>query len=100
MKLKSLRDQLESFIALKVPNYAENSAFQGSFRVSTAKPYDLNFTYNDFNKKNKEESGKKNISPYYDPKAKLIKRFQRARIPRTACDDRFGKIAENYNNVL
>jgi hypothetical protein len=59
MKLKSLRDQLESFIALKVPNYAENSAFQGSFRVSTAKPYDLNFTYNDFNKKNKEESGKK-----------------------------------------
>jgi hypothetical protein len=99
-KLRTLRDQLESFVALKIPNYIENSVVnQVSFRVSTAKPIELNNTYNDSSKKLKDEAYKKTVSPYYEPKLRIIKRFQKLKVPRTAGDDRLNK-APDYTNTL
>jgi len=66
--------------------------YQPHFRVSTAKQMELNSTYNDSTRKNKDEGSKKTVSPYYDPRLRVIKRFQKSRIPKTACEER-----ANYN---
>ena len=99
IKIRNIREQIESFLALKMPIYSDSpGGNQGSFRISTAKTTDL--TYNESSRKSGVEMHKKRISPYYDPRIQAIKRFQRSKIPRTACDDRFGKIPENYSNLL
>lgn len=93
MKIRSLKDQIESFIALKQQNQTDLPAYQPYFRVSTAKKIELNSTnYNDSTRKFKDETSKKTVSPYYDPRLRVIKRFQKSKVPKTACEDRV-----NYN---
>lgn len=95
-KIRTLRDQIEAFTTLRIPG--DNLlAKESSFRASTAKTTELNSTCSDSLRKYREESQKKKISPYYDQKIRAIKKFQRSRIPKTACD---GKISENYRSAL
>lgn len=91
LKIRSLKDQIESFLALKMQNQSEPFVYQPSMRVSTAKQAELNSTYNESSRKAKEDLGKKMVSPYYEPKLRVIKRFQKLRIPRSACDERTNK---------
>ena len=72
-------------------NQPDNFLYQPSFRVSTAKQVELNSTYNESSRKAKEDSTKKTISPYYEPKLRVIKKFQKSRIPKSACDERSNK---------
>jgi hypothetical protein len=47
LKIRSLKDQIESFLALKMQNQTDLNVYQPSFRVSTAKQVELNNTYNE-----------------------------------------------------
>ena len=99
IKIRTLREQIEAFTALRIPGDSQITK-ESSFRVATAKTTELNSTYSDSLRKCREEAQKKNISPYYDQKIRAIKKFQRSRIPKTACEDKLGKISENYSNAL
>ena len=73
IKIRNIREQIDSFLALKMPICNDSSnGNQGSFRLSTAKAAELNSTYNGSSRKTREEMHKKNISPYYDPKLKIM----------------------------
>lgn len=83
LKIRNLRDQIESFMSLRMQNFVDNSTVtQASFRISTAKPAELNSTIGEA-KKTKDDM-KKTVSPYYDARLRVIKRFQRSRIPKTS----------------
>lgn len=99
LKIQSLREQIESFVTLRMPGDGP-TAKETSFRVASTKHPELNNTYTESWRKKSDDYQKKYVSPYCEPQSKAIKKVQRSRIPKTACVNRLEKLSEAYNNIL